>query len=187
MDIRPVARDAFVFIKNATNPVDNITTDQIRQVYTGGLTHWNALGGPEEAILPLGRERNSGSEELMRELVMKDLEPMEVGALIVGGGMSFPFNQLSQNPWGIGYTVYYYQQRISLAPRIELLAVDGVLPTPETIASGEYPYVTEVYAVIRADEPADSEARELRDWLLTEEGQEVVAETGYVPVGTEQQ
>ena len=65
---------------------------------------------------------------------------------------------------------------------VKLLGVNGVLPTSETIASGTYPLVTGVYAVLRADLPPDSSAVLLRDWLFSEAGQAVVKESGYVPI-----
>jgi len=64
---------------------------------------------------------------------------------------------------------------------VRLLGIEGVVPTYETIAGQDYPLVTEVYAVVRTDMPVDSNAVMLRDWLLTEDGQEVVEESGYVP------
>jgi ABC-type phosphate transport system substrate-binding protein len=65
---------------------------------------------------------------------------------------------------------------------VKLLGVNGVLPTPETIANGSYPLATEVYVVIRADAAVEDPARLLRDWLLTEEGQAIVAKSGYIPL-----
>lgn len=65
---------------------------------------------------------------------------------------------------------------------VRLIGVGGVQPTSEAIASRAYPLVTEIYAVVRTDMPPTSTAVLLRDWLLTEEGQAVVAESGYVPI-----
>jgi len=68
---------------------------------------------------------------------------------------------------------------------VEMFAIDGVQPTRETIADGSYPWVTKVYAVTRSDLEPEHPAARLRDWLLTEEGQSVIAETGYVPLQEE--
>ena len=64
---------------------------------------------------------------------------------------------------------------------IKLVAVDGVQPTQESIANRTYPFTSEVFAVVRAGSPANSLAIRLRDWLLTDEGQELVAQSGYAP------
>ena len=64
----------------------------------------------------------------------------------------------------------------------KLISVDGVYPSPETIADGSYPYTTAYYAVIRADEPEDSPARALLNWTLSDDGQNAAKEAGYVPL-----
>ena len=66
-------------------------------------------------------------------------------------------------------------------PNIKLLSVDGIMPSPDTIASGAYPYINPFYAVIRENEPADSPARKLFDWLTGAEGKRAVEDAGYVP------
>jgi phosphate transport system substrate-binding protein len=71
---------------------------------------------------------------------------------------------------------------MAASPNTELLAVDGVLPSYETIQAGQYPYVTSVYAIVRKPPHEDSRALEIRDWLLSPEGQAVVRESGYVPL-----
>lgn len=70
-----------------------------------------------------------------------------------------------------------YQQ-----PGLRFLQVDGVAPSDETIADGSYPLLNEYYVVIRADEPADSPARQLRDWILSDEGKAALVKAGYIPV-----
>ena len=67
-----------------------------------------------------------------------------------------------------------------MAEGLKILSVDGVEPSAETIRTGEYPHLNAYYCVIAADEPADSPARVLYDWLMTEEGQRLVAAEGYV-------
>ena len=66
--------------------------------------------------------------------------------------------------------------------RTKACAVENVLPTSETIRSGQYPFVTEVYVVVRHDLPPKHPARRLRDWLLSPTGQSMVEQTGYVAV-----
>ena len=68
---------------------------------------------------------------------------------------------------------------------IKLLEINGVAPSNETIASGEYPYGQEFYAVIRKDAPENAPERLLFQWLVTPEGQALVESAGYVPVGTD--
>jgi phosphate transport system substrate-binding protein len=183
LDVEAIALDAFVFLLNTANPVEQLTVDQIRDIYTGRIVNWMEVGGPDAEITPFQRNRNSGSQELMERLVMKDLQMIRAPDMMVGTSMAEPFTMLDKNPHGIGYTVYFYHEHMAPAARVKACAVNGVLPEPRTIADGTYPLVTRVYAAIRDDSPADSPARKLRDWLLSPTGQAIVGQCGYVPVG----
>jgi phosphate transport system substrate-binding protein len=182
----PFALDAFVFIKNHKNPVESLTIKQIQDIYAGKITNWSAVGGGGSEIRACQRNRNSGSQELMETLVMKDIPfkdvPERRAPRTVLYGMVGPFLALSQDEKGIAYSVYYYEHFMAGSPDTELLAVNGVLPSYETIHAGEYPYVTKVYVVTRKGLAPDSQAAKLRNWLLSEEGQAVVRESGYVPI-----
>ena len=127
--------------------------------------------------------RNSGSQELMQKLVMKDLQMPPVPDMMVGTSMAAPFTMLDNDPHGVGYTVYFYHEHMAPEASVKDCAIDGVMPGPKTIRDGEYPLVTEVYVAIRTNLPGDAPARRLRDWLLSPAGQAIVEECGYVPIG----
>jgi phosphate transport system substrate-binding protein len=182
LDAVPVARDAFVFLVNRANPVEGLTLEQVQAVYRGRVTDWKELGAPSGKIDAYQRNRNSGSQELFLERVMRSMPPAIRTRDLIANSMIGPFNAVAGRRGGIGFTVWYYERYMAVLPELKVLAVDGVRPTPETIADGSYPIVTEVIAAIRKDEPPESGARRLRDWLLTKTGQAVVAESGYVPI-----
>lgn len=186
----PFALDALVFLVNDANPVTNLTTAQIRGIYCGKIDNWQDAGGPNQPITPYQRERNSGSQELMVQWMMKDLpfrlstrqrRPMQ---LYVVGGMMGPYVALTRDKAGLAYSVYYYEHFMSGSPRTRVLAVDGVEPTADTLRKREYPYTTEMVVVTRKGLDAASPAGRWRAWLLSPEGQAVVAESGYVPIGS---
>jgi len=179
LDIRPIALDAFVFLAHVDNPVESLTLDQVRDIYTGKITDWAELGGLG-SINAYQRNRNSGSQELMDDLVMQELTMIDAPDMIFES-MIGPINAIRDDPQGIGYSVFFYATFMLPDENVKLLGIDGVIPTSETIAGHAYSLVTEVYAVVRADTPTDSSAVMLRDWLLTTEGQNAVAESGYVP------
>jgi phosphate transport system substrate-binding protein len=183
LDVDIVGLDAFVFLLNKDNPVEQLTVDQIRSIYTGRIVNWKEVGGPDAEITPFQRNRNSGSQELMEKLVMKDLRMIRAPEMMVGTSMAEPFTMLDEDPNGIGYTVYFYHEHMAPTAAVKACAIDGIQPKPETIADRAYPFVTSVYAVIRNDSAGDSPARKLRDWLLTPTGQAIVGQCGYVPVG----
>ena len=181
LEAKPVALDAFVFIVNTENPVADLTTEQIQGIYTGQINTWSEVGGQDAQLLAYQRDHNSGSQELMKSLVMKDLEMIDAPAMIAHGMMG-PIDRVNEGRNGLGFSVYYYEHFMAPVRNIKLCAVDGIMPSAETIRARTYPYTTEVYVVIRQDLPEDSSAYKLRDWLLTNEGQRVVAESGYVTI-----
>jgi ABC-type phosphate transport system substrate-binding protein len=185
-DVRPVALDAFVFIVNRANPVRGLTTKQLKAIYTRKVKKWNEVGGPDATISAFQRNATSGSQGLMLSVFMKG-DKITTGdkgwtRRMISSGMGGPFHKLTRDHLGIGYSVYFYEHFMSASPYTRTLAVDGVIPGYGTIRSGKYPYVTKVYVAVRKDQPATSSACKLRDWLLTDEGQAVVQESGYVPL-----
>jgi ABC-type phosphate transport system substrate-binding protein len=185
LEVVPFARDAFVFIVNYKNTVVGLTSAQIRAIYTGEVTNWKEVGGADERISAYQRDQNSGSQELMKGLFMKGT-PMTVLAghapRLIAQGMGGPYIALTGNEHGIGYSVYYYEHFMAASPNTKLLAVDGVSPSYESIASRAYPYTSDVYVVTPAGLDEGSAALRLRQWLLSAEGQAVVRESGYVPL-----
>jgi ABC-type phosphate transport system substrate-binding protein len=163
----------------------------IRWTIWAEATGSESKGGADDEIHTYGRSTNTGDQELMRWMVMKGDLMVESSDMILDSMMG-PLHALGGDPLagmaggdpqGIGYAVYYYATVMFPHENVKLIAVDGVQPTSETIASREYPLWTEVYVVVRANDLLPGRTVELlRDWLLTEEGQTVIAESGYVPI-----
>ncbi len=143
LEVVPCALDAFVFLVHRDNPVRGLTSAQIRGIYTGVITNWRDVGGKDEAMTPFRREEESGSEQLMRTLVMTGVPfglPHDYRHRLVGQSMAGIYLALTDNPTGIGYSVYYYERFMSGSPKTQVIAVDGVEPTFETIRDRQYPY-----------------------------------------------
>lgn len=177
----PIAKDAFVFLASRLNPVSSLTLPQIRGIYRGEITNWREVGGADEGIRPYGREANSGSQALFHRLVLPASELPARRRDLIQDSMIGPFSALETDTTGIAYTVWYYAWVMAVVPEVKVLALDGVDPTPATIADGRYPLVTTVYAAVRADAPEQAPARRLLAWFSTPSGQEAVAASGYVP------
>jgi len=176
----PIALDAFVFIVNVENPVNSLTVKEIQNIYTGNITYWNEVGGTNTEINPYQRNPNSGSQELMLSLVMKDLTMMDFPEMILFGMMG-PINRITHDKNGLGYTVYFFEQFMAPNDSLKLLAVNGIIPEYNTLKKRIYIYTTDVYVVIREDLDWLSIAYQLYRWLLTDDGQSVVEESGYIP------
>ena len=109
---------------------------------------------------------------------MGDTPMVEAPDWRLGFTMIAPFTSLSHDPLGIGYSVYFYAAFMQPLETVTMVAVDGVAPSAESIRDGTYPLVAEVYAVIPTGEEGSSRA--MFDWLVTSDGQDAIAATGYV-------
>ncbi len=183
----PIGNDALVFIVNESNPVENLTTEQIRAIYKGKITNWKELGGSDEPIAAFQRSEESGSQSLFIKLVMDKEKPAEAPKAMVTGLMNELIDSLAQyNNQGnaIGYSVYYYASYMYSQPGLKFISVDGVMPTDETIASGEYPHINPFYAAIRSEdaEKENSPAKRLYDFVTGDEGVKAMRAAGYIPV-----
>lgn len=184
--MEPIAAETLVFFVNAGNPVDNLTLDQVRDIYAGKLTNWSQVGGDDAPIQPYQRPAGGGSQAIMEKEVMGDLPMMEPANTdyVVSSmeGILQAVRAWDDRPDAMGYTVYYYAADMGMADGLKLLSIDGVAPTDETIRDGSYPIHTAYYAVMDAGTPQDSPTAVLFDWLLSQEGQDLIAHEGYVSV-----
>ncbi|MBR1750808.1 MAG: PstS family phosphate ABC transporter substrate-binding protein [Ruminococcus sp.] len=186
LEVEPVAMDGFVFITHKDNPVDSLTVQQVRDIYSGKITNWSEVGGKDEKIRAFQREKNSGSQTAMEELVMqgepltdcpKAYVPETMGALVERVA------EYENEECALGYTYYYYINNLYKNQDIKVLKIDGISPDNENLLSGDYPFTASYYVVIRSDEPEDSDMRKLRDYMLSDEGQAIVELAGYCPAG----
>lgn len=184
-EMAPIATDALVFLVNADNPVEGLTTEQVRKIYTGQITNWKQVGGEDREILPFQRNAEAGSQTLMKKLVMGDVALMEapMGYTVSSmEGLIQAVRSFDGSPGAIGYTVYYYANDMNMADGLKVVPIDGAAPDAESIRSGAYPFTNPYYTVIAADAPADGPARRIFDWLQGPVGQSLIRHEGYVSV-----
>ena len=188
VQMEPLATDALVFMVNEDNPVDSLTTEQLRGIYSGEITNWSEVGGADLDIVPFQRNAESGSQVLMEKLVMDGTEMTEPpeGYMIASMvGLMDAVKEYDNSANAIGYSVYYYAHDMQMAGGLKLLKIDGVAPEAATIRSGEYPFLNPYYVAMNAAEPEGSMTRVLYDWLLGPDGQKLVDMKGYVSVNGE--
>lgn len=167
LEFVPIGYEAFVFIVNSGNPVDGLTTEQIKDIYSGKIKNWKDLGGENTPIIPLQRAENSGSQTAMVAF-MGDTPLMKPPAVLFGRS--------------IGYSFRFYVSDISGKEDIKMLAVDGVYPDKESIRSRSYPVTDCFYAVYRKDSTNENIPL-LIERILSDEGQDIIERTGYVGIG----
>ncbi len=180
----PVSCEGFVFVVNKNNPIDALTEEQLRDIYSGKITNWKEVGGNDLPIIPYQRNSDSGSQNYMVEF-MGDTPLMAPVTEPLPAAMSGILNAIANydNAEGaIGYSVYAYSDGMyEDIAKIKYIKVNGVEPSFENMANKSYPLLSYNYAVFRASEPEGSPARVLADWMQSDRGQQIATNAGYVP------
>ncbi|MCC7052936.1 MAG: phosphate ABC transporter substrate-binding protein [Gemmatimonadaceae bacterium] len=172
-----VARDGIAIIVHASNPVRTLTLAQLRAVYAGQIRNWRDLGGTDAAITVITREDGSGTRDAFEGFVMgraREAQEIAASALVTAysGGLR---KMVSQDPAAIGYVTFS-----QLNPQVRALAVDGVLPTEASIASGTY-RLQRPFVFLTRGAP-DGAAREFISFVLSIAGQQLARSEGLAPV-----
>lgn len=184
----PIGHEAFVFLAGKENPIENITVQQIRNIYSGKTAYWSTLGWHEGGRLiafqrPEGSGSQTGLQKIMDDLPIQVPQPLPDKSLI---GTNSLMKQVSVEWNGVqpavGYSYRYYATTMYANPDTKLLSVNGVAPSTENIQNGSYPFVVNIYAVTNS-EPKGS-TKMLIEWILSPQGQEIIEKTGYVPLIT---
>lgn len=179
----PIGYDAFVFFVHKNNPIDNLTTEQVQGIYSGEITNWSEVGGKNEKIAAYQRNEGSGSQSMLKRF-MGDKKIMEAPTEMVNDLMSGIIEKVSDyrsKSNSIGFSFRYYVEGIIRNPDIKLLSIDGIYPSVENIKNGTYPITGPLYAVTWEGN-SNENVEKLLEWVLSEEGQEIIEKTGYVGI-----
>jgi len=163
----PIALDALVIVVHPRNPVQELTLLQVQDIFAGRTRAWEPLGRQQEEIRVLDQMDGTPSHLFFVEGVMKS-RPVTPNAFLVPNDAA-AVQEVASNPSAIGYASVGY-----LTPRVRPLTIEGISPTPENLARGAYHLIHPVYLV--APGQLSQEAQRFADFVLSEEGQSVVAE-----------
>ena len=190
LELIPIAYDAMIFFTNKDNPATGLTTEQISNIYVNdAYDNWSEVGGSDALMYPYCRNNDSGSHAQMEKHFLNgneihpevQRETSETMSDILTDVMAAKTD--SPVGYGLGYSIYYYYHNMRwfypVEEELKLLAIDGVMPTDETIADGSYPLSNNTYVVLRKDTPADAPARKMAEFMLTEAGQICVENAGF--------
>ena len=181
-----IGKEAFVFFVHKDNPIDNLTTEQIKKIYSGEITNWKEVGGKDEEIVAFQRNEGSGSQSMLKRF-MGDKPIMKAPSEQINDLMSGIIERVSNyknKTNSIGFSFRYYLEGIIKNPDIKMVSIDGVSPTVENIKNGKYSITTSLYAVTYKDNLKEN-VNKLIDWILSSEGQEIIEKTGYVGIKKE--
>jgi len=177
-----VARDAIVVIVHPKNPLTALTMQQTGDIFTGKFTLWDQVGGAKKAIIPLSRESSSGTYVFFQEHVLKKADYTVYARLMPG--TSAMAQSVAADETSIGYTGLGYA--LEMKDSVKMLSIKkdeaalAVVPSEETVASGAYPISRELYFYTNG-EPGET-SKPFIAFCLSETGQQIVRETGYVAV-----
>ncbi|MDN5340500.1 MAG: phosphate transport system substrate-binding protein [Euryarchaeota archaeon] len=171
-----IARDAILLVVNPENSVDRLTPGQVRGIYNGTYTNWNQVGGPDQPIVVVGRDSASGTREFFSEFIMDKEDFIRTQEEFnSNGGIQ---QKVSRTPGAIGYVGLGYTEGVKALA----LDVDGtaVEPTLQNITDGTYPINRPLF-MLTDGEPGGL-ARQYLEFIMSAEGQEIVASLDYIPV-----
>ena len=190
LELIPIAYDAMIFFTNKDNPATGLTTEQISNIYVNdAYDNWSEVGGSDALMYPYCRNNDSGSHAQMEKHFLNgnDIHPevQKETSYTMSNVLTDVMAAKTDDPLGyaLGYSIYYYYHNMDLFydvhDNLKLLAIDGVMPTDETIADGSYPLSNNTYIVMRKDTPADAPARKMAEFMLTDAGQQCVEQAGF--------
>jgi phosphate transport system substrate-binding protein len=189
LKVKRIAREAFVFLVNDSNPTSDISSKNLRDVYSGKIKNWSQIGGENAEILAYQRNKDSGSQIYFNKFMgsQKPMTPIENTELRGMGMVITTVADYTNGANALGYSYRFFVVNMVGEKGIKLLKVDGVEPSDDNIKSGKYPLTTSIYAISVEKDPAsetprDENARKLVDWILSPQGQSLTKEVGYVPV-----
>ncbi|RXT01928.1 PstS family phosphate ABC transporter substrate-binding protein [Ammoniphilus sp. CFH 90114] len=184
LKLTPIGKDAFIFLVHKNNPIENLTVEQIQQIYSGKWTNWSELGGADADITAYQRNENSGSQTFMEKKVMKNITmatPPQSQMISAMGGLITTVADYKNSKSSIGYSFYYFANEMNRNENVKFLSINGIPSNKENIISDKYPFTATVYAVTREGEPEDSAANQMLNWILSEKGKKAIERGGFVP------
>ena len=183
-EITPFAREAFVFFVPSGNPVSNLTQEQIRGIYSGRITNWKEVGGPDLAIKPFQRNEGSGSQTMLQKIMGKTpiIPPIREDRVGGMGGIIRDVASYRNSGDAIGFTFRFFSTEMFRNGSIKLLSVDGIAPNLENIQNGSYPFLTDCCVI--TCRPRSENTKKLVEFLFSPAGQELIRKVGYIPFKT---
>ena len=180
-----VGMDALAVIVHPSNPVSELSIDQLSDIFTGKITRWNQVGGADEPTLVLSRERNSGThvyflEEILRKGNAKGPEEFSASALMMPSSQAIA-QEVARSRSAIGYLGLGYLAKDHQVIHVKKTAQDpGVTPSIETAQNKTYPISRPLYFFTAGE--LEGEVKRFIDFVQSAEGQEIVRQMDFVPL-----
>lgn len=170
----PIALDAITVIVNPDNPIDELSSQQIRDVFAGRILNWRELGGHDQPIGIVNRDEASGTREAFFKILMKE-EPFFKGAAVLPGTGQVR-SVVAQAPGAIGYISMGF-----VTEEVKAIRIDGVEALPVNVTNGTYPIQRTLHFFTKG-EPEGLAADYIEFVLSAAVQQGVVRDAGFLPV-----
>ena len=166
-----IARDGLAVVVHPSNPVDGLTKEQVRQIFSGDISSWKQVSGQNREIRLISREEGSGTREAFCKLVMEKARISRKAMTQESNGSVKEL--VKHDPVAIGYMSLGL-----VGGELKALKVDGVQALPEEVRSGKYPLVRPFLFVVRGT--PKPQAQKFIDYVLSPEGQSILKKEGLV-------
>jgi phosphate transport system substrate-binding protein len=174
----PVAKDGIVIYVHESNPINEISISQLRDIYTGKVKNWSALGGSDLNISIYGRENSSGTYEFFKKQVLKGADFFDEVQTLPGTGAVA--SAVSNDKQGIGYGGAAYSKGIKPLAVKKTDSSAAVIANEETITKNQYPISRDLY-FYTVREP-HGRMQDFITYVLSDEGQKLAIKEGYFPI-----
>lgn len=175
LDFIPVAWDALVFIVNKSNPVNNVTPNNIRDIYSGKIGNWKQLHGPDEVITSfISTPKGMGGigQSLSKMILKGSAVTKKSNSVVLASSVAIWEQMVEKTPGGFASTGYASARKRD----VKMLRLNGVEPDRKNIISGRYPLRRELYLVVKKD--ARPGVRRFIDYVLSRKGQKLISSYG---------
>lgn len=170
-----VAMDGVCIVVHPSNPIGALKTEQVRNIYLGKIKNWNQLGGPNLPIVVISRDTASGTFDTFESFIMNKQKMASSLEYVSTNPQAFA--RVKNTRGAIGYVGYGFVQT-----GVKALVLDGVKPSRQTILSGKYPVSRPLFMFTNGYPELGSMTHKFVTFYLTERGQEVVEDKGFVAV-----
>jgi phosphate transport system substrate-binding protein len=170
----PFAIDGIGVIVNPKNPVENISADTAKKIFSGEIDNWKLLNGPDKKINVYTRDKESGTRKTFAELLLGKNADITQSANFTNSNGSMKI-AVSDDPYSIGYVSAGH-----IDNTVKALAIDNVKPTIENIKSGKYSVKRYLYMVTKNE--SGKLAQEFITIILSDYGQNIVKQNHFIPV-----
>ncbi|MCH1627266.1 substrate-binding domain-containing protein [Ferdinandcohnia quinoae] len=179
--LTPIGNEAFVFFVNEKNEVNDLSTEQIKKIYSGKITQWDKVGGKSDKIRAFQRPEDSGSQTIM-EKIMGDtplMDPLKEELISGMGGIMEQVADYRNYKNALGYSFRFFATGMNPTDDLKLLSINGIEPNPENIRNESYPYTVNLYAITVKDNQKKT-IKPFLEWMKGPQGQKLVEEVGYI-------